>query len=100
MGIHQVNCIDGSGFELKYQDRTFGFNGGHGHLFSRAIHALAYLGLALITYSIVCLCISMGMFVYFIAFEIPRLDEHLGKKYGNEFAEYSQVTKRFVPFVY
>jgi len=62
--------------------------------------AVAYFGLALITYNIVCLCISMGMFVYFIAFEIPRLDEHLGKKYGNEFAEYSQVTKKFVPFVY
>ena len=40
------------------------------------------------------------MFVYFIAFEIPRLDKHLGKKYGKEFTEYSQVTKRFVPFVY
>ena len=62
--------------------------------------AVAYLGLALITYSIVCLCISMGMFVYFIAFEIPRLDEHLGKKYGNEFAANSQVTKKFIPFVY
>ena len=62
--------------------------------------AIAYFGLALITYNIVCLCISMGMVVYFIAFEIPRLDEHLNKKYGNEFAEYSQVTKKFVPFVY
>ena len=62
--------------------------------------AVAYFGLALITYNIFCLCISMGMFVYFIAFEIPRLDEHLGKKYRNEFSEYSQVTKRFIPFVY
>ena len=62
--------------------------------------AIAYFGLALITYNIVCLCISMGMVVYFIAFEIPRLDEHLNKKYGNEFSEYSQVTKKFVPFVY
>ena len=62
--------------------------------------AVAYLGLALITYNIVCMCISMGMFVYFIAFEIPRLDEHLGKKYGNEFAEYSKATRKFVPFVY
>ncbi len=62
--------------------------------------AIAYFGLALITHNIVCLCISMGMVIYFIAFEIPRLDEHLNKKYGNEFAEYSQVTKKFVPFVY
>ena len=62
--------------------------------------AVAYLGLALIAYSIFCLCISIGMFVYFIAFEIPRLDEHLIKKYGNEFAEYFQSTKKFIPYVY
>lgn len=62
--------------------------------------AMAYLGLALITYNVVCLCISMGMVVYFIAFEIPRLDEHLNKKYENDFTEYSKVTKKFVPYVY
>ena len=62
--------------------------------------ATAYFGLALITYNIVCLCISMGMVVYFIAFEIPRLDEHLRKKYKYEFAEYSNATKKFVPFIY
>ena len=45
-------------------------------LFKYAMHfnyfgdAIAYFGLALITYSIACLCISMGMVVYFIAFEI------------------------------
>ena len=62
--------------------------------------ATAYFGLALITYNLVCLCISMGMFVYFIVFEIPRLDEHLSKKYKQEFAEYSGVTKKFVPFIF
>ncbi len=62
--------------------------------------ATAYLGLALITHNIVCLSISMGMFVYFIAFEIPRLDEHLRKKYKHEFVEYSEVTKKFIPFIF
>jgi steroid 5-alpha reductase family enzyme len=62
--------------------------------------AIAYLGLALITYNIVCLCISLGMLVYFIRFEIPNLDEHLSKKYKHEFAEYSKATKKFVPFIY
>ena len=62
--------------------------------------AIAYFGLALITYNIVCLCISMFMVIYFIAFEIPRLDEHLGKKYKHEFAEYSMATKKFIPFIY
>jgi len=62
--------------------------------------AIAYFGLALITYNIGCLCISMGMVVYFITFEIPRLDEHLNKKYKHEFTEYSRSTKKFVPFIY
>ena len=62
--------------------------------------ATAYFGLALIAFNIVCLCISIGMVVYFIAFEIPRLDEHLGKKYKHEFVEYSKETKKFVPFIY
>ena len=62
--------------------------------------AVAYFGLALITYNIVCLCISMGMVVYFVAFEIPRLDEHLSKKYKHEFAEYSKVTKKFAPYIF
>ena len=42
----------------------------------------------------------MGMVVYFIAFEIPTLDEHLNKKYRDKFTEYSKVTKKFVPFIY
>jgi len=62
--------------------------------------AIAYFGLALITYNIVCLCISTGMVVYFIAFEIPTLDEHLNKKYKREFIEYSKTTKKFIPFIY
>jgi steroid 5-alpha reductase family enzyme len=75
-------------------------------LFKYAMHinyfgdTLAYFGLALMTYNYVCLCIAMGMFVYFIAFEIPRLDEHLGRKYEPEFAKYSRATKKFVPFIY
>ncbi len=62
--------------------------------------AISYFGLALITYNVGCLCISIGMFVYFIAFEIPRLDDHLSKKYKHEFAEYTKVTKKFVPLIY
>jgi len=75
-------------------------------LFKYAMHinyfgdAVAYFGLALITYNIACLCISLGMFVYFITFEIPRLDEHLSMKYRDNFTEYSKVTKKFVPFIY
>jgi len=75
-------------------------------LFKYAMHinyfgdAVAYFGLALITYNIVCLSISLGMFIYFITFEIPGLDKHLTKNYRAEFTEYSKVTKKFVPFIY
>jgi protein-S-isoprenylcysteine O-methyltransferase Ste14 len=75
-------------------------------LFKYAMHinyfgdAIAYFGLALITYNVICLCISMGMVVYFIVFEIPRLDGHLSKKYKHDFKEYYRATKKFVPFLY
>ncbi len=62
--------------------------------------SIAYFGLALITYSIGCLFISIGMVVYFIVFEIPRLDKYLNKKYKNEFIEYSKGTKKYIPFIY
>jgi protein-S-isoprenylcysteine O-methyltransferase Ste14 len=62
--------------------------------------AIAYFGLALITYNIICLWIPVGFFVYFIGCEIPLLDIHLSKKYKNEFTEYAKVTKRFIPFIF
>lgn len=62
--------------------------------------AIAYLGLALIAHNVGCLSISIGMVVYFISFEIPRLDAHLSKKYKDEFADYSRSAKRFIPFIY
>ena len=61
---------------------------------------LAYFGLALMTCNFVCLSVATGMFVYFVAFEIPRLDAHLRRKYEPEFTEYSKTTKKFVPFIY
>lgn len=75
-------------------------------LFTYSMHinyfgdAVAYLGLALITHTMGCLGIAMGMFVYFIGFEIPRLDAYLKNKYKQEFIDYSRVTKKFIPFIY
>jgi protein-S-isoprenylcysteine O-methyltransferase Ste14 len=62
--------------------------------------AIAYFGLALITQNIVSFCIAMGLVIYFIAFEIPRLDCHLSNKYKHDFTEYARATKRFIPFIY
>ncbi len=62
--------------------------------------AITYTGLALITLKMLCLFISAIIIVNFIVIQIPMLDKHLSKKYGNDFTEYSTVTKKFIPFVY
>lgn len=62
--------------------------------------AITYIGLALITLEMLCLFISIGIIVNFLVIQIPMLDKHLSKKYGNDFTEYSRITKKFIPFVY
>ena len=62
--------------------------------------AITYIGLALITLEMLCLFISICIIVNFIVIQIPQLDKHLSRKYGNEFTEYYRVTKKFIPFVY
>jgi protein-S-isoprenylcysteine O-methyltransferase Ste14 len=44
--------------------------------------------------------VSIGIIVNIIVLQIPMLDKHLGRKYGNEFEEYAKQTKKFIPFVY
>ena len=62
--------------------------------------SISYIGLALITLEFVCLLVSICIIVNFIVLQIPLLDKHLGKKYGNEFRKYENNTKKFIPFVY
>jgi len=62
--------------------------------------SVLYVGLALITLELVCLFVSIGIIVNFIVLQIPMLDKHLSKKYGDEFEEYAKQTKKFIPFVY
>ncbi len=64
------------------------------------VDAITYTGLALITLEMFCLCISGIIIVNFIVIQIPMLDKHLSKKYGNDFNEYSRATRKFIPFVY
>ena len=61
---------------------------------------ICYVGLALIALKLVCILISIGIILNFIALQIPLLDEHLSRKYGNDFREYSEQTKKFVSFIY
>ena len=62
--------------------------------------SISYFGLALITLEPLCIFVSIGIAVNFIVLQIPMLDKHLGKKYGNEFEEYANRTKKFIPFIY
>ena len=77
-----------------------------GGLFKYSMHinyfgdAITYIGLALITLEWVCLFVSMGVIVNFIVLQIPMLDKHLSKRYGNEFTEYAKLTKKFIPLIY
>jgi len=62
--------------------------------------AITYIGLAMITLELICLLVSTGIIVNFILLQIPMLDKHLSKRYGNEFTEYAKVTKKFIPLIY
>ena len=62
--------------------------------------SISYFGLALITLEPLCIFVSIGIAVNFIVLQIPMLDKHLGKKYVNEFEEYANRTKKFIPFIY
>jgi protein-S-isoprenylcysteine O-methyltransferase Ste14 len=75
-------------------------------LFKHSMHinyfgdSVTYIGLALLTREMLCFFISGIIIINFIFIQIPMLDKHLGNKYRKEFAEYSRVTKKFIPFVY
>ncbi len=62
--------------------------------------AVVYIGLALITWEMLCLYISVLIIMNFIFIQIPMLGKYLGERYGNEFMEYSKITKKFIPYIY
>lgn len=62
--------------------------------------AVLFTGFALITHSIIMLIIPFLVTANFALFIIPSLDKYLGKKYGREFKEYAERTKKFIPMVY
>jgi steroid 5-alpha reductase family enzyme len=46
------------------------------------------------------LMVPIVIILNFIVLQIPLLDDHLSRKYENEFREYAKRTKKFVPFIY
>jgi protein-S-isoprenylcysteine O-methyltransferase Ste14 len=82
-----------------------------GHLYTQGLFGLSmhvnyfgdvllFTGFAVLTSSPWALLLSVVMAAGFVFGHIPRLDAHLGARYGEEFREWERRTKRFVPFVY
>ena len=75
-------------------------------LFRYSVHinyfgdVVLFTGFAMITYSLSMLVIPLIMTVNFVFNIIPLLDKYLEKKYGDEFREYSQKTKKLIPWIY
>jgi len=61
---------------------------------------ILFIGFAMITHSVSLFIIPLIMALNFIFHIIPALDKYLAKKYGEEFKEYAQRTKKFIPMVY
>ncbi|GLV64272.1 hypothetical protein Bmyc01_29420 [Bacillus mycoides] len=77
-----------------------------GGLFKYAIHinylgdCLWVLGLALISNNIYSLLIPLGLFIVFVFDYIPKSDDYLQNKYGEQFTVYKQKTKKLIPFIW
>ncbi|MFH1373394.1 MAG: DUF1295 domain-containing protein [bacterium] len=59
-----------------------------------------FIGLSLIAHSFTILVIPLVMTLNFVFFIIPTLDKHLAQKYGDQFTEYAEHTKKFIPKIY
>lgn len=77
-----------------------------GGLFKYAIHinylgdCLWVLGLALISNNIYSLLIPLGLFLVFVFGYIPKSDDYLQNKYGEQFTAYKKKTKKLIPFIW
>ncbi|EAZ86950.1 DUF1295 domain-containing protein [Lysinibacillus fusiformis] len=75
-------------------------------LFKYAIHinylgdCLWVLGLALISNNIYSLLIPLGLILVFVFGYIPKSDDYLQSKYGEQFTVYKLKTKKLIPFIW
>ncbi len=59
-----------------------------------------FIGFALITNHFTMLIVPLAMTANFVLFVIPALDKYLANKYGREFQEYAEQTKKLIPMAY
>lgn len=55
---------------------------------------------ALLTRNWYSITIPVFLFCFFTFYNIPKLDAYLSSKYGKQFEEYRNITKKFIPFIY
>ncbi len=75
-------------------------------LFKYSMH-INYFGdlLWVFAYALVCrnlyaFLIPVLLFCFFAFYNIPKLDAYLKEKYGQDFVDYANSTKKFIPFIY
>ncbi len=82
-----------------------------GHLYTNGLfkHArhinylgdtILFTGLTLVSLKAILLIIPISMALVFTLILIPLKESYLKRKYGNEFNDYANRTKRFIPMVY
>jgi protein-S-isoprenylcysteine O-methyltransferase Ste14 len=75
-------------------------------LFRYAMHInyfgdiVLFTGFAMIAHRFIMLIIPSIMTLNFVFIIIPSLDRYLEKKYGAEFSDYAQKTKKLIPWIY
>lgn len=69
----------------------------HINYFGDLLWVIAY---AIITRNWYAVSIVIFLFCFFAFYNIPKLDEYLASKYGEEFEAYKKKTKKFIPFIY
>lgn len=75
-------------------------------LFRYAMHinffgdSLMFVGFATVTQNAMSFIPVLFIILNFIMVQIPQLDNYLKNKYGRDFEEYAEKTKKFIPFIY
>jgi protein-S-isoprenylcysteine O-methyltransferase Ste14 len=84
-------------------------NAGHLYtsgLFRYSIHinflgdTIMFIGNAMVTQNGMSFIPATAIFLNFILFQIPQLDDYLLQRYGVEFTAYASNTKKLIPFIY
>lgn len=57
-------------------------------------------GMGLISGSIWIFLVPLYMSCGFVFLHLPRLDKYLKERYGLQYENYAETTKKFIPFIY